>query len=70
MIVKCLVYEQTSDVHVSVRNQYENNDSGKQRQVVVLTLHIECNFNLKVFFFFITTLFPVHYQPSRDSKLL
>ena len=29
---------------------YENNDSCKQRLVIVLTLHIECNFNLKVFF--------------------
>ena len=31
---------------------YENNDSCKQRLVVVLTLHIELNFNLIVFFFF------------------
>ena len=31
---------------------YENNDSCKQRLVVVLTLHIERNFNLKVFFVF------------------
>ena len=30
---------------------YENNDSCKQRLVIVLTLHIECNFNRKVFFF-------------------
>ena len=30
---------------------YENNDSGTQRLVIVLTLHSECNFNLKVFFF-------------------
>ena len=29
---------------------YENNDFCKQRLVIVLTLHIECNFNLKVFF--------------------
>ena len=29
---------------------YENNDSCKQRLVIVLTLHIERNFNLKVFF--------------------
>ena len=28
----------------------ENNDSCKQRLVIVLTLHIECHFNLKVFF--------------------
>ena len=35
------------------RNQpHENNDSCKQRLVIVLTLHIECNFNLKVFIFF------------------
>ena len=31
---------------------YENNDLCKQRLVIVLTLHIECNFNLKVFSFF------------------
>ena len=49
---------------------YENNDSCKQRLVIVLTFHIECNFNLKVLFFFISTLSPVRYQPSRDSKFL
>ena len=34
------------------RNQltYENNDSCEQRLVIVLTLHIECNFNLKKVF--------------------
>ena len=26
---------------------YENNDSCKQRLIIVLTLHIECNFSLK-----------------------
>ena len=31
---------------------FENNDACKQRLVVVLTLHIECNFNLTVFFSF------------------
>ena len=31
---------------------YENNDSCKQRLVVVLTLHVEYNFNLKGFFSF------------------
>ena len=29
---------------------YENNDSYKQ-MLIVVTLHIECNFSLKVFFF-------------------
>ena len=29
---------------------YENDDSCKQRLVIVLTLHIEFNFNLTVFF--------------------
>ena len=30
---------------------YENNNSSKQRLVIVLTLHIECNFGFKVFVF-------------------
>ena len=30
---------------------YENNDSCKQRLVIVQTLHIEYNFSLEVFFF-------------------
>ena len=30
---------------------YENNDSWKQRLVIVRTLHIEYDFSLKVFFF-------------------
>ena len=37
---------------------YENNGSCRQRLVVVLTLHIECNFNLKVFFPFSFPLSP------------
>ena len=41
-----------SDVHVLGKKSvtYENNDSCKQRLVIVLTLNIECNFNLKGFF--------------------
>ena len=40
-------------MHVSCKKSvtYENNDSCKQRLVVVLKLHIKCNFNLKVFSF-------------------
>ena len=34
----------------------ENNDSCKQGLVIILTLHIECNFNLKVFFFHLYSL--------------
>ena len=49
---------------------YENNDSCKERLVTILTLHTECNFNFRKAFFFTTTPSPVHYQPSRDSKLL
>ena len=37
---------------------YENNDSCKQRLVIVLTLHIECNFSLEVFSFFHCHSFP------------
>ena len=29
---------------------FENNDSCKQRLVIVVTLHVECNFSLKVYF--------------------
>ena len=32
-------------------NTYENNDSCKQRLVIVRTLHIQYDFSLKVFFF-------------------
>ena len=40
-------------MHVLVKRSVtcESNDSCKQRLVIVLTLHVECNFNLKVFFF-------------------
>ena len=44
---------------------YENNDSCKQRLVVVLTLHIERNFNLKVFFVF----FHFHSLPRSLSAI-
>ena len=47
---------------------HENNDSCKERLVIVLRLHTECNFSLKVIFFSLS-LSPVHYQPSRDSKI-
>ena len=40
----CICYEESVT--------YENNDSCNQRPVIVLTLHIECNFNLKVFLSF------------------
>ena len=40
----CMCWEEIST--------YENNDSCKQRLVIVLTLHIECNFSLKVLFLF------------------
>ena len=69
------VYKQISDVYVSGKNSitYENNDLCKQR--LVLTLHIERIFGLKVFFYVFTTtlkssrsLSPIHYQPSRDTN--
>ena len=37
---------------------YENNDTCKQSSVIVLTRHIECDFSLKVFFFFSLPLSP------------
>ena len=41
----------------------------KHRLVIVLRTHIDCYFSLAVFFFHCHSL-PVHYQPSRGSKLL
>ena len=37
---------------------YENNDLCKQRLVIVLTLHIKCNFNLKALILFSFPLSP------------
>ena len=47
--------------HVFHIIEFQSRPTKKNRTIIVLTLYIECNFSLKVFFFFFTTSFsPVH----------
>ena len=47
---------------------YENNDSSKQRLVIVRTLHIEYDFSLKVFFLLDRVLWPVSSKAIQFAK--